>query len=671
MSHKLVNVTWATALTAAVAGMSHLVGTVEARALAVAVVVALALGAVALTHHVTRRAAVVASLSYDSRVAITRWVTAGAALHVTWVVVVVAARPDLLARGLLALLVLALIEYQAARGLNYLLTRPPVTRPVVTTPTVEATAAVTRTAALDPATVSLADARAHFVAALKRARLGWLRVTDVTPIQGGWRFEVLVTSAAQEGRSGTAKTLGAGNAEAIALALREVLGIRLMTSWVQVTSAGYAGEYHVSVVTEDRRAAVIPYTEDPVVTATSITVPCPIGYQLDGTLVAERLDQHGQTIGKSRWGKSSLAHRKAAHLTRCVDAEWWVGGTEKLYDLVGGWLAPYEGLDRKSPIDYVAYGLPDLLEMLVGAMRLARYRQRVPLAKRRPWHKVIITLDEASFALENTSLKVTYDGKRRTAAELVAMLNKGGGSGEVYVHTYNQRGTNDQLGDQGGTIKANSGFVEVFSTQDPDELGRAFGNWKLARLRHKGEFWVNVGEAGDGEVVNLKGEYLQEVDPARDHLHDGLTVSDVAWARRDLIREEPLDAAERAAVGDAYVRRHRTADAQVEYLTGEPPVDGGDGEVEVSDDETAGYVDAMTALDAVLGPRDEASTVIRPAAPRESPELWDRVVRALNERPGTSVKDLIAFVAADGRGPIDGAEVEAAFQRLFDEEVPR
>ncbi len=656
MSHTLLNVTRGAALTGAVAGVSRLVGPPLAAAVGAVVAATAGVTVVAVAHHVVRRAAVVSRLTYAQRAAVTRWVSAAVALHIAWTLVVMITRSSALDGWLLVgLLALAALEHQVARGLSYLWARPPVTRanPAVTGD--DAVVAPTP-ASFDPGKLKLDEARVKFTAALRRARLGWLRVTDVTAIQGGWRFEVLTTSATES--KGRARTFGPGHGPALALALREVLGIRFRTSWVQVTSAGYAGEYHVSVVTEDRQAVVIPYVETFPVTPLSITDPCPIGYQLDGTLVSERLDQHGQTIGKSRWGKSSLAHRKAAHVTRCVDAEWWVAGTEKLYDLVGGWLAPYEHLDVKSPIDYVAYGLDDLLELLVGAMRLARHRQRVPLSQRHPWHKVIITIDEASFALENTSAKVLYDGQRRTAADLVAMLNKGGGSGEVYVHTYNQRGTNDQLGDQGGTIKANSGFVEVFNSQDPDEYGRAFRTWKLDPPRHKGVFWVNVGGDGDGEVVQVKGEYLQEVDPARAHLHDGLTVSDVAWNRRDLIRDEPFDAAERAALGDAYARRHRTAAAQIAYLTGEPSVD----ENRV-DEETEAYREAQAALAALLHPRPETGSVVLSAAER------DRVVAALGAHPGASVRDLLDAVNGVGDEPLDEAEVEAFLGKLFGEEV--
>jgi hypothetical protein len=649
VTHKLVNVVWATALT----GGSAVVGRLAGPAVALLAALALAGGAVLLAHHVTRRATATAPLTAGACAAVTRWVAGAAALNVAWVAATVV-RPDLLAAWLLALVGLAVAEHQAARGLHYLLTRPPT--PATGTPTPVAALTPPRETPLNLTRVALVEARGHFSHALDRAKLGWLRVTDVAEIPSGWQFEVLVTSAAQEGKSGTAKTLGPANAEALAIALSEVLGLRLRTDWVQVVDTGYAGGYRVSVVTTDRRAVVIPYVDDP--RPTSITVPCPIGYRLDGTVVAERLDQHGQTIGKTRWGKSCLAHVKAAHLTRCVDAEWWVCGTEKLYDLLAGWLAPYEAHARKSPVDYVAYGLADTLELLVGALRLARYRQRVPLALRRPWHKVVITLDEASFALENTSAKVEYDGKRRTAAELVAMLEKGGGSAGVHVHTYNQRGTNDQLGDHGGTIKANSGFVEVFNTQDPDELGRAFGNWKLARLRHKGEFWVNVGEGGDGDVVQLKGPYLQEVDPAREQLHDGETVSTVAWARRDLVREEPLDAAERAAVGDAYVRRHRTAAAQVAYLTGEPPTP-------TLTEEDRAYEEAKAALAAALGPVHPA----RAAAPASAaPGLRERVLAVLRDTPHASVSEVAAVVATTGP-PVAAVAVAATLSELFNEEV--
>ena len=664
VSWTVVNVSWTTVLTAALAAGGLAGRTPVAVAGTAALAAACAVGVTVAAHLAVHRAPAVATLKYGARVRVPWLVACAAGLHVAWVVAV-AVRPALLGPALAALGALAGLEWGVTRLLSWVWAHEKVAPPPAATRPERAVTIPTVGGRLDPAAVPLARAEELLLRALRDARLGWLRVTETIAIRGGWRFEVQVTSAAQEGKTGTARTLGPANAEALAIALQGALGVRLRTDWVQVTGTGYAGSYHVSVVTEDTRAAVIPYVDDP--TSTSITVPCPIGYQLDGTLVAERLDQHGQTVGKTRWGKTSLGHRKAAHLTRCVDAEWWVCGTEKLYDTLAGWLAPYEAHDRKTPVDYVAYGLADTLELLVGAMRLARYRQKVPLARRRPWHKIVIMFDEAWAALENTTLKVMYDGKLRTAADLVAMLTKGAGSGQVFVHTYNQRGTNDQLGDQGGTVKANSGFVEVFNTQDPDELGRAFQNWKLARPRHKGVFWVNVGEGGDGEVVQLKGEYLQEVDPDRDHLHEGATVSTVSWARRDLVREEPLDAAERAAVGDAYARRPRTGAAQVAYLTGEPPPATGGGAAVSEADEA--YAAATAALDALLGPREPARGGAVAGAVATPPSLRRRVLAALNARPGASVGDLVEALGEAPEGSVDEAAVRAVFRELFDEEV--
>lgn len=592
--------------------------------LAVAVTAGVAVGTVAIASRVVHRADMFAELPLESRTSIIRWIGVASVVHVAWVAGV-EIRPDLAAWWSGGLIAVAGLEYYTAVGLEYLMTRP------VHPDLVQARAArieARQAAEADNPTVGLS-------AALDRSRLSWLTVISHERIGTvGWQFTVQIPSQTGDSKSATAPTLNAGHAESIAIAMAEVTGIALMSNWVQVRKTPYAGRYTISVVTEDVRAEVIPYVDDP--TPTSITVPCPIGVQIDGTVTGERLDQHGQTIGKSRWGKTSLVHRKGAWITRCPDATWWICGTEKLYDLVAGWLQPYEGTDRRPPIDYIMYGLGDVLEILVGAMRLARYRQRVPLSKRRRWRKVIITLDEASFPLRNTAQKVMYDGKMRTAAELVAMLHQGAGSGEVYVHLVSQRGTNDQFGDQGGDTKANSGFVEVFATQDPDELGRAFGDWQLAKPRHKGEFWANVG---DGEPVNLKAAYIQEVDPAREKLHDGATIADVSWARRDLVVDEPLDRDEAEAVGEAYINRRRTADELVEYLTGAAP------EVE-NTAMNEGYETAMAEL-AALGllpnrPAPEATLAM-------ASEGTARTATAVMAPPATRKDRIVRLVGANGQ----------------------
>ena len=67
----------------------------------------------------------------------------------------------------------------------------------------------------------------------------------------------------------------------------------------------------------------------------------------------------------------------------------------------------------------------------------------------------------------------------------------------------------------------------------------------------------------------LRTPYMQEVDPNRPRLHDGPTVSDVAWARRDIPHE--LDPGSAAAAGEEYARRRTLMDAGMfAYLTDAP-----------------------------------------------------------------------------------------------------
>ena len=633
---------------------------------------AVAAGTSWISSVIIHRSPALVEISYADRTLMARGVAAASAAHVAWITGF-GLRPDAWPAWVAGLAALGLGEYAAARGLEYKATHLGGR---------EQLPAPAELPTLQEVTRSETAAQVGFRAALERARLGWLRLLECERIGSvGWRFVVQVPS--QGGKAGEAASLTPSQGEHIAIALSEVTGVPLMSDWVRIAKLPYAGQYAISVVTEDVMGRVIPYVDDP--TPTSITEPCIVGYQLDGTPAGERLDQHGQTIGKSRWGKTSLVHVKGAHITRCWDAVWWVCGTEKVYDLVAGWLQPYEGTDRYVPIDWIAQGLEDTLQMLVGAMRLARYRQRVPLSRRRRWRKIIITLDEAAFALRNRSQAVMYDGKMRTADELVAMLRQGAGSGEVYVHLITQRGTNDQLGDYGGDTKAQAGFTEVFASQDPDELGRAFGDYKLPRPRHRGEFWANLGE---GEVLNLKAPYIQEVDPARERLHDGVTIADVSWARRDLVADQPLDDDEAAAVGEAYITRRRTADELVAYLTGETaPVEQETGGLDTGLGADASYqagrAAAAAELEALLGPAPSApaapttpvpapAAAVAPAAVAEIPARLaprrDRIVElvraagamttgqiieALREQEGediseTSVANTLRELVADG-----------------------
>jgi hypothetical protein len=356
--------------------------------------------------------------------------------------------------------------------------------------------------------------------------------------------------------------LGGADVEPIAIGMSESLKKPLASDWVTITKQPEAGTYSIAVLFEDVMAEVRPYIDTP--EWTSITTPALVGFQIDGEPYRMRLDQHGSGVGMSRWGKSSLIHVKWAHTTLCADARQMVCGVEKLYDLVGPWIEPFLGTDLPLPFD-IAAGPQDTAEMLAAGMRIARWRQSQPHHARKGFKKIIIDLDEASFALVIRNVFAEYEGMKKGLSELAEMIVKGAGSGGVHFHLSAQRSTNNNLGDMGGDINANLSWRAVFRSKDEAEVGRATGDYQLPMPRHKGEYWL---EPGNGDpVLKLKAPYIQETDPQRDKLHNGATISDVAWARRNFHTE--LDEGSARAAGPWYANRHtRATDALVAYLTG-------------------------------------------------------------------------------------------------------
>lgn len=519
---------------------------------------------------------------------VVRWVAVVTVVHWGWVTALTL-RPDRWPWWIALLTTFAAIEYGFCRLHRFLLVTPPTPR-------------------LDPVTGSPLPAAddapvAVFTAALRKARCDHATVIGWAPI-GDPPFGVRFTVRVHLGDRRTTPRLSAEDAEPIAIALGEQRNTTLHSDWVQIEKQPGAGTYSVVVVTEDVMAKVRPYVDDP--TPTTIRSAAVVGYRIDGTEHRMPLNQHGREVGRTRSGKSSLIHVKFAHITRCTDAVSWVCGAEKLYDLVAGWIEPYEGTDHPLPFGWIASGQADLLDMLIAGMNVARWRQRQPMHARRGFTTIVIELDEASFALRNRAVRGNYQGQSVTAAEAAAMLAQGGGSAGVWLQTASQRSTLDHAGDQGGDTYANLGYSAGFQSSDKDETGRLMGDYKLSPPRHQGEYWLTTE---DGPVL-LKAPYLQEVDPSKPRLHDGVSVSDVAWARRHVPRE--LDPGSAQAAGAPYARRHtRMDDSLLEYLTATEPVRT-DGEP-TGDAGRAGYEQAMAETDrmlAAVGLADESQEVV-------------------------------------------------------------
>lgn len=357
--------------------------------------------------------------------------------------------------------------------------------------------------------------------------------------------------------------LGPAYAERIANALSRRTKTPLMTEWVEISKDREAGVRWVTVVDRDMMAKVRPFQDSP--GWTSIREPMMAGYKIDGKKYYLLLNQHGRIIGGTQNGKSSLIHSIIAHVTRCDDAVAWTCGTQKLIDLVGDWIDPYDGTDLRLPIDWIASGPQDTAEMLAAAMRIGRARQSIPPRKRPKWPSIVIILDEARFALTNTTARANLNGRSMTAAQLAQDIVTGITSAGIFLVIASQRDTNDQAGDEGGTTMAQMGYTAAFRISDKDALGRMMEDWKLPQPRFKGQYWLDPGN-GDFPV-QIKAPYMQESDPNKDRLHNGITISGVARARQAFgIR---LDEFSIQQAGEAYARRYTRMTPEFEaYLTG-------------------------------------------------------------------------------------------------------
>jgi hypothetical protein len=424
--------------------------------------------------------------------------------------------------------------------------------------------------------------------ALRRVGHGELEVVAWSPIPAGVRAKLRVPSKVMC-RSNAQQGLGGWDAEKIAVALAEVTGEDICSDWVQLEKTPTAGTYELTVVNEDVMARTIPYVDRP--EWADVSEPRVYGYRLDGEPHRMRINTHAQAAGATTSGKSAFLNMELAEETRTRNLAVWAAGTWKLYDLVAGWVEPYADSGLPLPLDWVASGQRDTVDVLVAALRIARWRQCQPMADRAGFTTIVIHLDEASYPLRNRVTRGEYQGVEHTASQLAAKIAQGAGSARVWIKFASQRGVSDHLGDQGADTRANAGYTAIFRTRDPDDVGRLTGDHKLLAPRHAGEYLLS----GDAAPVRLKVPYLQSVDPNQPRLHEGLTVSDVAWSRRHFTCG--LDAGSAVAAGPEYARRHVRMDAAMRaYLTGS--------EVEQrapSAAHRAGYDEAMKSLKLTKG----------------------------------------------------------------------
>lgn len=502
------------------------------------------------------------------------WLVAAVAVYAAWSLLAV------MVPGLwlvwLALPVLGAVTWVMARTHEYLLRYAP---PAVARPA----AAAALTGAGQPAAVAAEDLRGprdgepHLAwllrLAVQRAGLSWLRISNPRSVGPADRpFGVRVEAWAPielrrvvggKVRVEQAPRLDEQDARRIALALRDITRRDIAPDWVQINEdPDRVGVYLIQANTEDVMRRIRPYREqvDELVDADGrprwrrVTQPCHLLWGMDGMPIGVDVARHAWILGATTGGKSAYIHREWADVTRCDDALIWVAGTRKLYDLVGPWLEPYLGQQVPPPLDWVRADAEGVLQILIAAMEVARWRQDQPFSARHGFKRIFIYIDEASFAL-STKAKAYYDGAQVTAGDMYAECTQAVASAGIYLIAATQRGVHHAFGDKGGDASANIGREIVLMSGDDQEAGRVTGNYKLPQLRHRGECYARLGDA---EPVRAKIEYVQTSDPSKPVLHDGPRVDEISWNRRHFPRT--LDAGSALAAGDEYAARH-------EYVT--------------------------------------------------------------------------------------------------------
>ncbi|MEV0006355.1 hypothetical protein AB0H28_29300 [Micromonospora sp. NPDC050980] len=513
-----------------------------------------------------------ARLSSASKARVVGWLVAAVTVYAGWSTLAVTV-PDLWPVWALILPALGGSTWVLARTHEYLLRYAP---PAAPSPAAAAlTAGAHAPLALTAGDLSgPRDGEPHLAwllrLAVHKAGLEWLRISNpqtVGPADRpfGARIEAWAPIELRRIINGKlrieqAPRLDDHDGRRIALALRDITRRDIAPDWVQINEdPNRVGVYTIQANTEDVMKRIRPYTEraDELLDAAGRPIwrraaePCYALWGMDGMPIGVDVTRHAWILGATTGGKSAYIHREWADVTRCEDALIWVAGTRKLYDLVGPWLEPYLGTDVRPPLDWVRADAEGVLQMLIAAMEIARWRQDQPFSARHGFRKILIYIDEASFAL-NTKHKAYYDGAEVTAGDMYAECTQAVASAGIYLVAATQRGVHHQFGDKGGDAGANIGREIVLMSGDEQEAGRVTGNYKLPPLRHRGECYARLG---DGEPVRAKIEYVQTSDPSKPVLHDGPRVDEISWNRRHHQRE--LDAGSARAAGRVYAGRHQ------------------------------------------------------------------------------------------------------------------
>jgi len=659
--------------------------------ISVPVVIVLAIGSSIAVRTTVGVADVFDKLTRARRQVIARWITGAVVIH-AFGIILFQLRPELWLPWLGGLFVLAGVEYGVARSQEYMLARQK-PQPGKELAVASETSAVVADGSAAPHQSQFGspedEVQAKIGWALMLAGLSWLRISDPgviiardtgRPLGVRALLEIelmtqnVASAAARAGRRASKPhdkvELEPLDRKRMAIALRQITGTNLHSDWVTLIEQPNAGVYELVVLFEDVLSTVRPFVDD--TSPTTSREPQMSGYEVSGQPTCRRLDQHGADIGQSRWGKSSKINCKLAATTRMTNATQWICGTSKLYDLVAGWLKPYEGTEFKHPFGWVVFGPKHTLIMLATALVVGRWRQNQPMDERRNFKTIFIQFDEANApsATPNTTISIKIDGVAYTMSKLVlALVNEVGGA-EIWIHLAGHRMTDPNFGPHTTDINNGLAWKSVFHVGDVAEIGRATEDYNLENPRHKGEFWDNPG--ADDPIVKLKAPYIQEIDPSKPKLHDGLTVSDVAWARRmfghDLDEGSARVAAEFA--GALFSNRFQYATPEFDhYLRNGGPMVGGDVDEETGVDEEAGgvemaespydaaFAETASELDALFAGANAPAAAASTAAGAPETEGMPTVVTTL---PRRTVRERIVAIVQSSGGELTRGDIIAA-----------
>lgn len=369
-------------------------------------------------------------------------------------------------------------------------------------------------------------------------------------------------------------TFGPSSATTVAIALSEKTSTPIPNGWVTVEPTGYEGVFNIIVMSRDVMADVIVWYDDP--TPTTAYQPTLVSYFKDGTENRMDLTGNGLIAAMSQAGKTNILMLLLLFYLLCTDTVVWVGGVRKQFETYWPLIAKYLNTKYRMPLDLLVTGQNDTAMLVLSALNLVDYRNG--LKDKTGLKRVKIVIDEYTDVAENKKVLFFYKKVWMDVPTGVRMLNRVGKSVYVEAVLATHRDTNSTLGTEGGDLKSGMDWTICLRTNEIASIHRLFGDYTLERLVHQGE--VYAARTGV-RPRRSKAPYVQEVGKPNAPKTDGPTVTEAGWARRHLVEERQLTAAEQQACGEWYLNRHTHVTPELEeYLrygpiepAGEPPAE--------------------------------------------------------------------------------------------------